>query len=138
VSADMSPQLCAAVVELPEEEWHLWKSEAGGVVREWAEVPYVPSRKWEKKDAPIYRYVAIRVRQPQGQLWPDGNGVRHFAVVTNRWDMEGQALLEWHRGKAGTIEHIHHILTNELAAGVYPSAKPCPELAEGMEPMSPG
>jgi hypothetical protein len=37
--------------------------------------------------------------------------------------MDGQALLEWQRGKAGTIEHINDILTNELAAGVYPSAK---------------
>jgi hypothetical protein len=123
VSADMSPQLRAAIEALPEEDWQPWKRESRGVVREWAGVPYVPSRKQEKKDVPVYRYLAIRVRPQQGRLFEDGGGVRHFAVVTNRWTMEGQGLLEWHRGKAGTIEHIHHILTNELAAGVYPSAK---------------
>lgn len=122
VSADMSVSLRREVEALPREAWHTWKSEGRGMVREWAEVPFVPSRVKEKKDAPIYRYVAIRVRPQQGSLLEDG-AVRHFAVVTNRWEMEGQALLEWHRGKAGTIEHIHHILTNELGAGVYPSGK---------------
>lgn len=122
VSADMSPQLRAAIQGLPEDAWSPWKTEAKGALREWAEVSYVPSRVREKKDAPVYRYVAIRVRQPQGQLWPDGS-TRHFAVVTNRWEMDGQALLEWQRGKAGTIEHVNDILTNGLGAGVYPSAK---------------
>ena len=37
--------------------------------------------------------------------------------------MDGGALLAWHRGKAGTIEHVHRLLKDELAAGVYPSAK---------------
>jgi len=63
------------------------------------------------------------LRRQQGELFEDGAKVRHFAVVTNIWDMDGQKLLEWQRGKAGTIEHIHHILNNGLAAGVYPSAK---------------
>lgn len=49
--------------------------------------------------------------------------MKHFAVVTNDWETDGQALLEWHRGKAGTIEHVHLVLKDELAAGVYPSAK---------------
>lgn len=123
VSADLSPQLRQAIEALPEEAWHSWQREGGEMVREWAEVPYVPSRKVERKEAPVYRYVAVRIRPAQGQLWEEGGAVRHFAVVSNRWEIDGQELLEWHRGKAGTVEHTHHILTNELAAGVYPSAK---------------
>lgn len=123
VSADLSPQFRQALEGVPEKEWQPWKQDRDGKLREWAEVPYVPSRVREKKDAPVYRYLAIRVRPPQGRLLEDGAMVRHFAVVTNRWEMEGEALLEWHRGKAGTIEHAHHILTNELGAGVYPSGK---------------
>ncbi len=74
VSADMSPQLRAAIEALPEEDWQPWKRESRGVVREWAGVPYVPSRKQEKKDAPVYRYLAIRVRPQQGRLFEDGGG----------------------------------------------------------------
>ncbi len=123
VSADLSPQLRTVIEGLPDDAWHTWKEEAGGKLREWAEVPYVPSRVSEKKDAPLYRYLAIRVRPRQGSLLEDGGTVRHFAVVTDRWELAGQALLDWQRGKAGTIEHVHHILTNELGAGVYPSGK---------------
>ena len=46
-----------------------------------------------------------------------------FAVVTNDWQTPGQELLEWQRGRAGTVEHTHRMLKDELAAGVYPSAK---------------
>lgn len=123
VSADMSVQLRAAVLALPEEAWQSWTEEQDGVVREWAEVAYVPSRVTESKDLQPYRYVAIRVRQTQGRLFGDGTPVKHFAVVTNDWEREGQALLEWQRGKAGTIEHVNRIVVGELAGGVYPSGK---------------
>jgi hypothetical protein len=123
VSADMSRGLKGEIESLPQEAWKVWNEEKRGTIREWAEVPYVPTRQYERKDSQPYRYVAVRVRRQQGDLFEDGASVRHFAVVTNIWDIDGQELLEWQRGKAGTIEHIHHILDNELAGGVYPSAR---------------
>jgi hypothetical protein len=43
-------------------------------------------------------------------------------VVTNR-AADGLTLLQWHREKAGTVEHIHHVLKNELAAIALPSGR---------------
>lgn len=126
VSADMTPQLRAEIEALPLNAWKPWREKIKketDVIREWAEVAYVPGKKTEKKDSKPNRYVAIRIRSRQGELFSDGNSVRYFAVVSNRWEMEGQELLEWHRGKAGTVEQSHDILKNELGAGVYPSGK---------------
>ena len=109
ISADMSPQLKEAVGSLAPQSWQMLE-EKGGVIREWAEVDYVPSKKRERRDSRPYRYVATRVRRLQGELFSDGASVRCFAVVSNIWEMDGKKLLEWHRGKAGTIEHVHHIL----------------------------
>jgi len=123
VSADLSSQLRAAIVDLPPAAWQFWAEEPGGYVREWAEVAFVPSRVPERRDSRPYRYLAIRIRTPQGVLFGDGTTVKHFAVVTNDWEEDGQRLLEWHRGKAGTIEQVHRVLKDELAAGVYPSGR---------------
>jgi len=98
-----------------------WKKE--GSCGSGREVAYVPSRSVEKRDIEPYRYLSIRIRSPQGVLFSDGAGVKLFAVVTNDWQMNGRELIEWHRGKAGTVEHSHRVLKDELAAGVYPSGK---------------
>lgn len=129
VSADMSQQLRQTINEVGPEEWHDWQTDKEGkegkdeVVREWAEVAYVPSRSVEKRDLEPYRYLAIRVRSPQGVLFSDGTEVKLFAVVTNDWEMDGRDLLEWHRDKAGTVEQSHRVVKDELGAGVYPSGK---------------
>jgi hypothetical protein len=122
VSADMSVQLREVVEALSEGSWQVME-EKGGVRREWAEVDYVPSRKKEKRDSQPFRYVVVRLSRQQGELFGDGSGVRHFAIVSNIWDMGGKEILEWHRGKAGTVEHVHHVLKTGLGAGVYPSGK---------------
>ena len=121
VSADMSRSCAPRWSPCPPTPGPSSRSSADGFVREWAEVPYVPSRATERKDREPYRYLAIRVRPPQGILFGDGERVRHFALVTNDWDTPGGELITWHRGKAGTVEHAHRILKDELAAGVYPS-----------------
>jgi len=62
VSADMSRGLKREIERLPDDAWHLWKTEKDGVIKEWAEVPYVPTRHYEKRDSYPYRYVAVRLQ----------------------------------------------------------------------------
>lgn len=122
ISADMSPPLHAEILRLPETAWQLGRIEPD-VIREWAEVPYVPDDGDYRKDRPcVRRYLAVRIRRRQGELFADGNTVKHFAIVTNR-EGDGLTLIRWHREKAGTVEHVHHVLKNELAAAALPSGK---------------
>jgi hypothetical protein len=44
-------------------------------------------------------------------------------VVSNRWELAPAALVRWHWAKAGTIEAVHDVTKNELAAGRPPSGK---------------
>jgi hypothetical protein len=122
----MSRELAAAIQAVPETAWHL-ECEDGDALRHWAEVPYVPSDGMFAKDRPAPpRYLVSRVNKKQGRLFADGGEVKHFAIVTNRPDPDGGSgldLIRWHRGKAGTVEHTHHVLTNELAAEALPSQK---------------
>ena len=118
VSADMSRQLRAAIEALPEEAWQQDAVDAQAV-RQWAEVAFVSD---EQRSREPHRYLAIRILKKQGSLFPDGTDRRHFCIVTNR-PGDGLELIRWHRGKAGTIEHTHDVLTNELAAEALPSQK---------------
>ena len=122
ISADMSPPLRTVAAALADKHWTTWKTEANGVLRQWAELPYVPSARYEHKDAQPLRYIGLRLVKPQGELFDDQSRYRYFAVVTNRRE-RGDRVLEWHREKAGTIEHVHDAAKNHLAAGTLPSGK---------------
>lgn len=122
ISADRSDQLKAEIRRLPETAWQMDREEPDAF-RHWAEVAYVPSDGDHRKDRPcVRRYLAVRVQKRQGSLFADGSSVHYFAVVTNRTE-DGLTILQWHRQKAGTVEHAHHVLKNELAAAALPSGK---------------
>lgn len=118
VSADMSPQLHRVIAALPENAWQTDREEADAV-RQWAEVEFVSG---EQRSPEPHRYLAIRILKKQGSLFADGSDRRHFAIVTNL-PGDGGELIRWHRQMAGSVEHSHDILTNELAAEALPSQK---------------
>jgi hypothetical protein len=118
ISADMSPALRAVITALPESAWQTERQEHDAL-RQWAEVEFFPEGSRVRRP---YRYLAIRILKQQGSLFADGSDRRHFCIVTNR-EGNGLDLIRWQRGKAGTIEHTHDVLTNELAAESLPSQK---------------
>lgn len=122
VSAMMSPPLAEALRQVAEGDWKTFGKEDDGTLRQWAEVDFVPGDKYERKDSQPLRYVGLRLLKPQGVLFKDGTD-RHFhAVVTNQ-RIDGGRLLDWHREKAGTVEHTHDEVKNELGGGHVPSQR---------------
>jgi hypothetical protein len=120
VSASMSPDLQKAVRAIQEDQWKTFGHDPDGTQRQWAEVCFVPGERGEKKDSMPLRYVGLRLLKPQPLLFNDGTDRHHYAVVTNL-DWEGGKLLQWHREKAGTVEHVHDEVKNGLAGAHVPS-----------------
>jgi hypothetical protein len=123
ISARMSKALQQAVQAVENKAWQPYGKPDTEVVRECAQVQFVPGEHSEHKDLEPLRYVAVRIRKRQEQLFADGTAVKHFAVVSNIRKWSVAKLLEWHREKAGTIEGVHDVLKNELAAGVLPCGR---------------
>lgn len=119
ISARMSESLKEKIRMLPEAGWRAYREDAE-VICEYAELPWDPVERKAGETLDEVRYLVIRVHRRQGTLFDDGTLWKHFAVVTNRFDFDGKRLLEWHREKAGSVEALHHVLKNELAAGVMP------------------
>ena len=120
VSARMSPDLQKSVAGVPDKAWQLLEQEPDGTQRQWAELDFVPGERGEQKQSQPLRYVGLRLLKPQGALFADGSDRHHHAVVTNL-DWAGDRLLNWHREKAGTVEHVHDEIKNALGGGHVPS-----------------
>ncbi len=130
ISADMSPELRTVCGAVPPEHWVELAVREREVVHV-AEVEFTPGD-WPKTAAPL-RYVGLRFTPLQHELFAE-RGAKYLAVVTNRPapeagrapradEMSAGDLVRWHWEKAGTIEHVHRSLKDELGAGVLPSQR---------------
>ena len=120
VSADMTAPLHAVCAAVPERAWVLVEDRPAETVH-CAEVAFFPGD-WPKLAQPL-RYIALRIRKKQGQLFAHGTDTKYLAIVSSRWDLAVPALLRWHWQKAGTIELVHDITKNELGAAVPPCGR---------------
>jgi hypothetical protein len=123
VSAVMSGALGGALRKVKEGAWKMFGTEEDGTLRQWAEVDFVPGEAYESKESQPLRYVGLRLLKPQGLLFADGSDRHYHAVITNRRELDGGRLLQWHREKAGTVEHTHDEVKNELGGGQVPSQR---------------
>jgi hypothetical protein len=123
ISVRMTAMLRDRISRIGESSWKPYREDAETVSECVDLLNYWPEEEERPEEAGPLRYIAIRVRKRQGELFADGSAAKHFAVATNQWDWSGKKLLEWHREKAGSIEALHHVLKNELAAGVMPCGR---------------
>lgn len=119
VSAPLRKPLKDEILKLESYDWQPYREDSEAL---WdcAVVDYRPQEKGHRE--PL-RYLAMRVKKKQGELFADGSEAKHYALATNLWDWEPKRLLAWHREKAGSIEALHDVLKNELAAGVVPCGR---------------
>jgi len=130
ISADMSPELRAVCQKVAPQDWQFLETRERETVH-LAEVEFA-SGDWPKTASPL-RFVAMRFSPLQGELFGSTErGPKYLAVVTNRSApaeagapiradaMTATELVRWHWEKAGTIEHVHRAMKDELGAGVLP------------------
>jgi hypothetical protein len=123
VSARLSKELKRKLRAVHETRWKTFDTEKDGTLRQWTELAFVPGERGEKKNIIPLRYIGLRLLKPQGELFSDGRDRQYHAIITNRKEADGGFLLDWHREKAGTIEHVHDEIKNGLGGGHLPSGK---------------
>lgn len=131
-----------AALEIPDKDWHPVYNGKENPIRtnqEWAEVCYVPEWAARKKDGPVYRFIAIREPLARQQELEGLEGAvqqklpfpvcefgkkgsyKLFGIVTNRYDLKGNELIQWYRDRCGDSEAVHAVEKSDLAGGRLPS-----------------
>ena len=92
--------------------------------RQWAELPWMAAggSRQEMRDR-CYRYLVTRKNQEQWELFKDFEAATRkdrFEVIVTTMDWDGPKLLAWHYEKAGSIEHVHDRIKNDLAGNHMP------------------
>lgn len=123
ISVRMTSSLKQHIQRIGEPQWKAYRKDSETEAECVDVLNYWPEDEERPEGAGPLRYVAIRVRKRQGALFSDGSEVKYFAVASNEWDWPAQKLLRWHREKAGSVEALHDVLKNELAAGVMPCGR---------------
>lgn len=121
ISAIMSDELTRACERHRDADWEPFGIEEDGTVRQWAEILFTPSEPSEKASTEALRFIGLCLRKPKGLTFADGSDHRFLALVTNSKNSDGAKIIQWHRQKAGTIEHVHDELKNALAGAALPS-----------------
>jgi hypothetical protein len=119
----MTPLLKQKAASISESLWKPYREDAAAISQCTDLLNYWPEDEDRPEGTGPLRYVAIRVRKRQGDLFDDGNEFKYFAVASNQWEWAPKKLLEWHREKAGSVEALHDVLKNELAAGIMPCGR---------------
>lgn len=133
-----------AALEIPDKDWHpIYHGKENPVKtdQEWTEVCYVPEWAARKKDAPVYRFVAIREPLARQQELDGLDGAvqqklpfpvckfgekgryKLFGIVTNRYDLKGNEVVQWYRDRCGDSEAVHAVEKSDLAGGRLPSKR---------------
>jgi hypothetical protein len=139
VGCDVTPEFKKAVMEVTASEWQsIYKEFDGGRIKtnqEWAEVCFIPNAIGHSKDAPVYRFLAIREAMgsmdlpgmestqqslPFPTLQMSSQRYKLFGLVTNM-NWEGEKLIHWHRERCGKLEEAHSVMKEDLAGGKLPS-----------------
>lgn len=139
IGCDVTSEFKKAVMEVETSDWQpIYKEFDGHRVKtnqEWAEVCFIPAAIGYSKNAPVYRYMAIRevmgsmelpgMESPQPSFpFPtfqvSSQRYKLFGLVTNM-DWAGEKLIHWHRERCGKSEEAHSVMKEDLAGGKLPS-----------------